>query len=465
MQTGCQLASHTEIIIKGNKLFVLPAVRRDHRQPQRECVFARIEAVDGASSGNCNDERICHSTKANPAGAWARTGEHCSVLESAQMDNKKRRWLPAAGLLLATGFVSVLHYSTPTTNVWLHPIFQRGYYIPILLAALWFGGRWGLVAAVVSGLLYIPHIMMAWGSNPQYMATQFVEIGMFFVIGTLTGVLADHERAERRKVEETARRLTEVYAQLQSSFEQLRRADRLSALGELSAGLAHEIRNPLGAIEGTMQIVRRPNLPEATSKEFWDMADQEIKRLKDLVSNFLEFARPQTPRRVVTNPMLLLESVARLASETAKMAKVHIRVEEGDDLATISVDPEQMKQVLLNLVINAVQAMPGGGVVVLRARQDSGAIALEVQDAGVGIAEDDLERIFNPFFTTRAEGTGLGLSIAYQIVNQHGGHISAKRNSIGGMTFSVALPAAEMPVAETKSLGKVDEQGTSADRR
>lgn len=373
------------------------------------------------------------------------------------MNIKKRRWLPAVGLLLATGFVSVLHYSTPTTHVWLHPIFQRGYYIPILLAALWFGWRWGLVAAVVSGLLYIPHIMMAWGSNLQYMTTQFVEIGMFFVIGTLTGILADHERAERRKVEETARRLTEVYAQLQSSFEQLRRADRLSALGELSAGLAHEIRNPLGAIEGTMQIVRRPNLPETTRKEFWDMADQEIKRLKDLVSNFLEFARPQKPSRIVTYPLLLLDSVARLASETAKMAKIQIRVEEGDDIAAISVDSEQMKQVLLNLIINAVQAMPTGGEVVLRALHQEGAIILEVQDAGVGIPNDDIERIFNPFFTTRAEGTGLGLSIAYQIVNQHGGHISARRNPSGGMTFSVTLPAAEVATAEINTVGKIDE--------
>jgi two-component system sensor histidine kinase HydH len=366
------------------------------------------------------------------------------------MNSKRQRWVPAGALLAATVVVSIFHYATPTTHVWLHPLLQRGYYIPILVAALWFGWRWGLFAAGISGLLYIPHILMAWGSHPEYMATQYVEIGMFFVIGTLTGILADHERAQRKKVEETARQLSEVYAQLQASFEQLRRADRLSALGELSAGLAHEIRNPLGAIEGTMQILRRPNISEATRDEFWQVAEQEVNRLKGLVSNFLEFARPQPPRRVATEPFALLDSVAKLASETAKMAKAQIRVQEASDVPGIAVDPEQMKQVLLNLVINAVQAMPNGGEVVLRAVHQAGTLALEVQDTGIGIAAEDLERIFDPFFTTRADGTGLGLSIAYQIVNQHGGHISARRNPSGGMTFAVALPIAEAPVAEAE---------------
>ncbi len=336
--------------------------------------------------------------------------------------------------------VSLLHYLTPTSHVWLHPLLQRAYYIPILLMALLFGLRGGILAAALSGLLYVPHILMSWASEPEYRAAQFIEIGMFFVVGGLTGLLADHERAQRSKVEETARKLSEVYAQLQSSFEQLRRADRLSALGELSAGLAHEIRNPLGSIEGALQILLRPSLAPEAKDEFGHLAQKEVDRLKGLLTNFLDFARPQAPKRVPAEPVQLLESVSKLAAETAKMSGTRVRVESADSVPPVWVDPEQMIQVLLNLVINAVQAMPSGGEVVLRTLSKSESVVLEVQDEGVGIPPEDLERVFDPFVTTRSDGTGLGLSIAYQIVNQHGGHITARRNSERGMTFAVTLP-------------------------
>ena len=356
------------------------------------------------------------------------------------------------GLLAGIFVISVLHYSTPTKHIWLHPFFQRLYYVPLLLMAIWYGWRGGVLAAAVAAVLYIPHIQMSWGSNPEYSATQQIEVVMFFVITVLTGVLADHERAQRRKVEETARKLGEVYTQLQQSFEQLRRADRLSALGELSAGLAHEIRNPLGSIEGAVQILGRRELSEETRQEFADLAYREVVRLKGLLTNFLEFARPQPPRAVVSEVDLLLQSVVKLASETAMMARVSFRVDNAKELPPVAVDPEQIKQVLLNLVINSVQAMPNGGKIALRARQDGEWIQVEVEDEGVGILPDDLERVFDPFFTTRTNGTGLGLSIAYQIVNQHGGHISAVRNPQRGMTFSVTLPVTKaaivQPVAE-----------------
>jgi signal transduction histidine kinase len=362
-------------------------------------------------------------------------------------------------VLLATIFlVSLLHYVTSTKHVWLHPLFQRAYYVPILLMALFFGLRGGLFAACLSGMLYAPHVLMSWASEPEYRAAQFIEIGMFFVIGGLTGVLADHERVQRRKVEETARKLSDLNAQLQSSFEQLRRADRLSALGELSAGLAHEIRNPLGSIEGALQILVRPSLAPETKEEFGHLAQKEVDRLKGLLTNFLDFARPQAPKRVLAEPLGLLESVAKLVAETAKISRVELHVESAGNLSAVHVDVEQMKQVLLNLAINAIQAMPEGGTVILRAQQKANSVVLEVQDEGVGIPAEDLERVFNPFVTTRPNGTGLGLSIAYQIVNQHGGHIAARRNPLRGMTFSVTLPVVSEGSAEESVL---EEQGNA----
>jgi two-component system, NtrC family, sensor histidine kinase HydH len=335
--------------------------------------------------------------------------------------------------------ISALHYHVGGTHIWLHPLLLRAYYIPVLLAGMWYGWRGGLLAAGLAALLYVPLVIWTWKAS-AYAATQYAEVGMFFVIGGLAGGLFDLERGHRAKIEETARKLGEVYAQLQSSFEQLRRADRLTALGELSAGLAHEIRNPLGSIEGAVQILRRPNLAEEGRQEFGKMAAEEIGRLKGLLTHFLQFARPRAPQRSVTEISELFDAVRRLADETAKMTGARVTVERGAGLPTVAIDPDQIKQVLLNLVLNAIQAMPHGGEVVLRAAPQDGDVRLEVQDEGVGIAEQDLQKIFDPFFTTRQGGTGLGLSIAHQIVTQHGGRIEVKRNPERGMTFSVVLP-------------------------
>lgn len=357
------------------------------------------------------------------------------------MSTDHQQHLRAAVLICAIAVVSLLHYFTPTSHFVLHPLLQRAYYIPILLMALWFGWRGGLLAAAIAGILYLPHIVHAWGMNEEYSVAQYVEIGMFFVIGPLIGVLADAERRQKQKIQETAVKLSETYAQLQASIEQVRRADRLSALGELSAGLAHEIRNPLGALDGAVQILQRPELPSETREEFAEMASKEVARLKSLLTQFLDFARPQPPQRISTEPAILLNSIARLAAETAKLAHVDICV-QAPDIEPMAVDSEQIRQVLLNLVLNAVQAMPEGGRITLRSHQDDGFTILEVIDQGPGISPENVERIFDPFFTTRPAGTGLGLSIAHQIVHGHGGEIFVRNNPGGGAIFAVTLPLA-----------------------
>jgi signal transduction histidine kinase len=363
---------------------------------------------------------------------------------------KRQRALILGAAIIA---VSSLHYVTSIQHFWLHELFQRGYYIPVILAALWFGWRGGLLAALFSGVLYSPHILLDWGSFPGYSA-HHIEVVMFFAVGIMCGVLADQNKKEHAKLEETARRLNIVNQQLQASFEHLRRADRLSALGELSAGLAHELRNPLGSIEGSLQILRRVELPESTRREFGDMAQKEVNRLKDLVSNFLDFARPSRPRRKPTDVGALLDSVRMLADEAARMAGVRIRLPATGSVPAAAIDPDQVKQVLLNLVLNAIQAMPNDGEVTLEAVQKNGRLEIRVRDEGVGIEPENLEKIFDPFFTTRADGTGLGLSVAYQIISQHGGDIAASRNPDKGMTFVVTLPLQEEPLAVNAAAGE-----------
>ena len=351
----------------------------------------------------------------------------------------------AARILIAGAAVvgiSALHYYTAMSHLLIHELLQRAYYIPLSVVAIWFGWHGGLAAATFCAAVYIPHIWMVWHMHPEFSASQYIEVGMFFVIGSMIGVLSDHERRQRLKAEDTARQLGRVYQQLQNSFEELRRADRLSALGELAAGLAHEIRNPLGAIEGAVQILRREELAVTTRSEFGQLAAGEVERLKTLVNNVLDFGRPKPPRVIDTNPEVLVESVVGLIGETAKIAGVAVKVEIEDGIHSVSVDVDQMKQVLLNLGLNGIQAMDVGATLTYRAKLVDDFVNFEIVDEGKGIAEDDLERIFNPFYTSRPEGTGLGLSIAYRIVNQHNGQILVRKNEKRGMTFVVQLPRA-----------------------
>ncbi len=325
--------------------------------------------------------------------------------------------------------------------------------------ALFFGWRTGLAGACFAAILYAPHVVHAWGGeHEEYMVGELIEIGKFFVVTVIAGVLADHERRQKDKIQDTATQLVQANRQLQESFEQLRQADRLSALGELAAGLAHEIRNPLGSFEGALRIAFRPELADETREEFRNLAFGEVERLKDLVSNFLEFARPPALRASPTSPWQLLHSVEHLVSENAGTAHVTVHTEAPTDLPDVLIDSQQIKQVLLNLALNAVHAMPGGGSLELRASLDHGAVLFEVVDEGVGIPEENLGKIFDPFFTTKSDGTGLGLSVAFRIVMQHGGQIRAHRNPERGMTFTIELPlgathiaTAAQPVADAIS--------------
>ncbi len=347
-------------------------------------------------------------------------------------------------LALGVVLVSLLHYVTSTRQIFLHEIFQRAYYLPIILAALWYGLRGGIFAAAFSGICYLPHIVIAWHAYHAYSINQYVEIVMFFVVGTLSGVLADQEKRQRKKLQETAEQLSRVYRELQDSFEQLRRADRLSSLGQLSAGLAHEIRNPLGAIRGAVEILQKENLSSEARKEFSAIVLRETRRLNDLVQHILDFARPRKPELKQVAIGEVMDSVLPLIKDRANQGNVRILAELAPTLAEAELDPGMMQQVLLNLLVNAVEAMPQGGEIRVRAFGHSDGLGLEVVDEGCGVDETELEKIFDPFYTTKENGTGLGLSIAHQLVEQQGGHLSASKNRGRGMTFSISFPTVKV---------------------
>ncbi len=347
-----------------------------------------------------------------------------------------RTLAPAAGIVAA----SLLHYFTPPDLLLWHNVFQRLYYLPIIYAAITFGWRGGVAASVGSALVYLPHILMAWHHMPGYAVNQYAEIILFFLVGTTTGILADQSRRRSAELEATTRQLEKVYRDLQASFEQVKRADRLSAIGQLAASLAHEIRNPLASIEGATNIIDSPQTSDEVRAGSLNVIRKESRRLNRLLTNLLDFARPRPPEFQPVDLGRLIDSVVALVDHTARHNRTEIRKQVSALLPMIESDPEQLKQVLLNLTINAIQAMPEGGCIEISAHSVDSGVRLAVRDQGSGIGDEDLDKIFDPFYTTKEAGTGLGLSVAHQIVAQHGGIIKAERNTGRGMTFSLVLP-------------------------
>jgi signal transduction histidine kinase len=357
-------------------------------------------------------------------------------------DFSLRNVIQLTGICLLLCTVSICHYLVSPANVRWHEILQRAYYLPIVFAALWYGSPGGLLTAALAAVLYVPHILATWKSQPEYQFNQYAEVALFFVFGGLTGVLSDRQRKHRAELEQAADKLRTAHASLQESFESLRRAERLSALGTLSAALAHEIRSPLSAIEGAVDILGRANLGSEQRHEFTAVFKREIERLNGLLYQFLEFAQPRPSMQRRTDIHQLVGEVCNLVGEMASARKITLVCPKADlPFPKLEIDPDQIKEVLLNLVMNACEAMPEGGKAELFLEHGSDRIIVGVRDEGVGIQQGDFQRIFDPFYTTKAHGTGLGLSIAQRIMEQHGGRIEAARNPERGMTFTLVFPA------------------------
>lgn len=355
-------------------------------------------------------------------------------------------------VIASLGMISVLYYATRSQNFIAHELFQRVYYLPIVISALWYGLRGGLLAALLAALLYIPDVLALENRFPSYeFVNQLCEVILFFVFGSLAGSLSDQQKRQRQELQESAERLIKANEDLQRSFDSLRRAERLSALGRLSAGLAHEIRNPLSVISGGLELAGKSTIAAATREEAMQYIKEEVQRLNGMVTHFLEFARPRPPELEVMDIERLMEEVRRILLEFVASRDVKTGWSPPTFQCSVSVDPGQIREIILNLVLNATEAMPNGGMVDVSASQQDGYVVINVKDEGTGIPDEKLNNIFEPFYTTKPEGTGLGLPIVQQIMLQHGGRIDAKKNRDHGMTFSLYFPCLKSEVPDRRS--------------
>jgi signal transduction histidine kinase len=236
-----------------------------------------------------------------------------------------------------------------------------------------------------------------------------------------------------------------LYEDLKRSKTYIRRADRLASLGTLTAGLAHEIRNPLVAIKTFTHLLPERLDDEEFRNQFLKIASSEVDRISLLVTELLDFARPSDPKLELENINIILDGMILLVSTETKKKKINIIKNYASDLPHIQMDREQIKQVFLNILINGIQATSENGKITVKTRSfmkpgGEPYVQVEFADTGCGIPEEHLEDIFNPFFTTKSTGSGLGLSISHQIIQDHRGYIDVESQLDKGSSFFINLP-------------------------
>jgi len=337
--------------------------------------------------------------------------------------------------------ISIAHYTASASAHIPHDIFRRLYYLPIILAAFTYGLRGGVAAALATTLCYLPHALGHISHDPAAPVDKGLELLLYNVVGVITGLLVERERREKQEHEQTAATLRATLEERRALEGELRRRERLATVGELTAALAHEIRNPLGSLKGAAQILADPSLPPEEHGRLLTILGEESGRLDRVLTDFLTLARDRQVRRATVDLAACVRETATLLAPEAEGRGVTVRVEGAEGPVEVTGDGDLLRQLVWNLARNGVEAAKGGGEVTLRVNGGAeGRVRLTVEDSGPGIAADDLPRLFDPFFTTRDGGTGLGLAICDRIARDHRATLTAENRAEGGARFSVELP-------------------------
>jgi len=252
------------------------------------------------------------------------------------------------------------------------------------------------------------------------------------------------------EIGDLGRDFNDMVAQLKANREeihhlhqtQMSRAEHFATLGELATGLAHEIRNPLAGIAGVIEIVGRDLPPGSAARSVIKDAKEEAMQINRILTELLETARPKPPQFQVKDIAGTAEHAVMFARQQAITKRIMIELNHDEEIPPVDHDPNQINQVLLNLLLNAIQAMEKPGAIHVSLRQDHESALITVADEGKGISPENLDNIFRPFFTTKGHGTGLGLSLARRIVEAHGGSIRVRSQVGKGTQFEVRLPIA-----------------------
>jgi signal transduction histidine kinase len=276
---------------------------------------------------------------------------------------------------------------------------------------------------------------------PDQVGELYMRVLLIGVLALVAYQVAEATRRRTRQYMEAAEQLQTANRNLREAEAAVRRSDRLAALGQMTAGLAHELRNPLGTIRASAEVLQKNvGRNEEVARELAGYIAGEVDRTNHLVTRFLDFARPVHLHATVTDLNEVLDRAVEQLERRSPALPVTVFKNYSPDIRPFPLDGEMMERVFCNLLLNAAQASPEGGVITVKTRPVPGGVEVAVIDRGCGIDPSQIENIFNPFFTTKPDGVGLGLAIVAKVVDEHGGKMAVESEPEQGSVFRVFLP-------------------------
>jgi len=334
-------------------------------------------------------------------------------------------------LVTSVLLVSTLHYLTNGHSVVLHEIFRRLYYVPIVVAAVRYGMRAGVATAALASALYLPHVWLQGAPTPE----QYGELLLFNVVGLVTGVLADRLRRERDRHERAAEQLAQMVADARAHAEERLRLDRWATVGRLAAGLAHEVRNPLGGLLGCLEILEQDFPPSHPKREFFDIARREMARLNALATSFLDYAHPAAPVRRRAD---LREMVTRTAEKAGQEGlRISLRRQDDAGAVDVEVDVDQVSRALLD-IMREITADRSASRVALAVEPVGSRGVARLEVAPFDLAPRGRGDLFEPFSLCGCGGR-LTLATARRLIETQGGTVQTEF-SAGAMRLLVSFP-------------------------
>lgn len=319
--------------------------------------------------------------------------------------------------------------------------------LPVLSAATTLGPAGTAMFTALACLAYLAFIPVAYNLGyileGLYLRDLTLRVLFLPVVAYLTHSLAAENRRAARRAEAAAAELAEANRRLLEAEASARRSERLAALGQLTAGLAHELRNPLGTMKASAEmLLERAGADNAVLRELAEYISSEVDRTNSLITRFLEFARPSQLKMAPADLHLILETAIEHLERENPGAAARIHRNFDPALPLVETDAELLERVFFNLLRNALEASPPEALVTIKTRRAPSGVEIAFIDRGPGVPPEHREQIFNPFFTTKPGGVGLGLAVSAKIVGDHGGAITVDSEPGQGATFLVSLPAA-----------------------
>jgi len=350
-----------------------------------------------------------------------------------------------AGRSLGVGIRLALAYLAIGVTGGISSSFYLILLLPVVRAATLFGPLATIISTAIAALSYLSFLLYLDFRAVVIPTDQQQEISFrilfLFLASYLTYQLARTNREQAARYQTLAGEFATANENLKAAQSEVQRSERLAALGQLTAGLAHELRNPLGTIKNSAEMLaRRLPAEDPIAKELSGFISTEVDRTNELVKRFLDFARPFRLRVEEAELTEIMDRAIQQVESRARERKVAILRNDSPDIAPMPVDAQWVEQMVANLLCNAIDASEEGATVTVSTKAAVGGAEIAVIDRGAGIAKENLDSIFNPFFTTKPDGTGLGLAIVSKIVDEHRGRISVDSEPGTGATFRIWLP-------------------------